>query len=42
MPPKLPGYSITMKEKSLDTYAFPNGEFWKKNYNKIDRLKNEV
>ncbi len=30
MPPKLPGYSITMKEKSLDTYAFPNGEFWKK------------
>ncbi|OQD42690.1 fuconate dehydratase [Croceivirga radicis] len=29
MPPKLPGYSITMKNKSLDTYEFPSGKFWK-------------
>ncbi|HAI41712.1 MAG TPA: hypothetical protein DCM40_28155, partial [Maribacter sp.] len=29
MPPKLPGYSITMKEESLDTYTFPDGAFWK-------------
>ncbi|WP_010519707.1 L-fuconate dehydratase [Croceivirga radicis] len=28
MPPKLPGYSITMKNKSLDTYEFPSGKFW--------------
>jgi L-fuconate dehydratase len=29
MPPKLAGYSITMKEKSLETYLFPNGTYWK-------------
>ena len=29
MPPKLPGYSITMKNNSLDTYEFPSGKFWK-------------
>ena len=28
MPPKMPGYSITMKPDSLDTYEFPNGEYW--------------
>jgi len=27
--PKTPGYSITMKEKSLEHYNFPNGMFWK-------------
>ncbi|KQC29564.1 L-fuconate dehydratase [Flagellimonas eckloniae] len=35
MPPKLPGYSITMKEDSLKTYIFPNGEYWKNE--KIDK-----
>ncbi|WP_027067663.1 L-fuconate dehydratase [Maribacter sp. Hel_I_7] len=35
MPPKLPGYSITMKEDSLDTYTFPDGEFWKKELQNI-------
>ncbi len=29
MPPKEPGYSITMKPISLDTYAFPHGFYWK-------------
>jgi L-fuconate dehydratase len=26
--PVMPGYSITMKSKSLDTYEFPNGSVW--------------
>jgi len=30
MPPKQPGYSITMKPKSLETYSFPNGKVWAK------------
>lgn len=29
MPPTLSGYSITMKEDSLATYTFPDGEYWK-------------
>jgi L-fuconate dehydratase len=29
MPPKVPGYSITMKEPSLAAHSFPNGEKWK-------------
>ncbi|MFT4566813.1 MAG: L-fuconate dehydratase [Saprospiraceae bacterium] len=29
MPPSLPGYSITMKEDSLEDYNFPNGAIWK-------------
>ena len=29
MPPKLPGYSITMKKQSLVDYEFPNGVIWK-------------
>ncbi|MFT6369666.1 MAG: L-fuconate dehydratase [Maribacter sp.] len=33
MPPQLAGYSITMKEKSLDTYLFPNGTYWKNEKN---------
>ncbi len=28
MPPKLPGYSITMKAQSLEDYEFPNGVVW--------------
>jgi L-fuconate dehydratase len=28
MPPVTPGYSITMKESSLQDYAFPNGKAW--------------
>ena len=29
MPPKMPGYSISMKRDSLEAYTFPNGEMWK-------------
>tara|TARA_R110000868_G_scaffold157160_2_gene384295 strand:+ start:4375 stop:5700 length:1326 start_codon:yes stop_codon:yes gene_type:complete len=29
MPPSMPGYSITMKEQSLEDYSFPNGIIWK-------------
>ena len=29
MPPSLPGYSITMKPESLETYTFPDGTYWK-------------
>jgi len=29
MPPKQPGYSITMKPESLADYSFPNGKIWK-------------
>jgi len=29
MPPKLPGYSITMKPESLENYSFPYGEIWR-------------
>lgn len=28
MPPKMPGYSITMKPESLEKYSFPNGAVW--------------
>ncbi|MDO5977479.1 L-fuconate dehydratase [Flavivirga spongiicola] len=28
MPPKLPGYSITMKKQSLIDYEFPKGKVW--------------
>ncbi len=31
MPPEAPGYSITMKAQSLDTYAFPHGVVWTAN-----------
>ncbi len=29
MPPKMPGYSITMKPASLKDYSFPDGRIWK-------------
>ncbi|MDY7393993.1 L-fuconate dehydratase [Aureibaculum sp. 2210JD6-5] len=29
MPPSMAGYSITMKEESLNDYSFPNGKIWK-------------
>ncbi len=29
MPPANPGYSITMKQESLDQYEFPNGAAWR-------------
>ena len=29
MPPKQPGYSITMKPASLDRYEFPKGAEWR-------------
>ncbi|MCL4106444.1 UNVERIFIED_CONTAM: hypothetical protein GTU68_030402 [Idotea baltica] len=28
MPPTMPGYSITMKAKSMDQHEYPNGEVW--------------
>jgi L-fuconate dehydratase len=28
MPPQLPGYSITMRPESLDTFEFPHGPAW--------------
>lgn len=28
MPPAAPGYSIQMKESSIESYHFPNGEIW--------------
>ena len=31
IPPKIPGYSITMKERSLIDYEFPNGKIWQEN-----------
>jgi len=31
MPPRLPGYSIQMKKKSLADYSYPEGEIWKNN-----------
>ncbi len=30
MPPTAPGYSITMRPESLDTYEFPNGTAWRR------------
>jgi L-fuconate dehydratase len=29
MPPRRPGYSITMKPASLDRYEFPMGAEWR-------------
>ena len=29
MPPIMPGYSITMKQESLNDYEFPQGTIWK-------------
>jgi L-fuconate dehydratase len=31
MPPLDHGYSIEMKENSVRTYSFPNGDYWRKN-----------
>ena len=31
MPPQDKGYSIEMKENSVKTFTFPDGEYWKKN-----------
>ena len=31
MPPLDHGYSIEMKEKSVNTFSFPNGEYWIRN-----------
>jgi len=36
MPPKLPGYSITMKAQSLLDYTFPDGKIWKQELNNKD------
>lgn len=37
MPPKSPGYSITMKSQSLEDYDFPNGKIWQ---NELSTIKN--
>ncbi len=29
LPPKIPGYSITMRPETLDKYEFPNGAAWR-------------
>jgi L-fuconate dehydratase len=29
MPPRQPGYSITMKQESLQEYSFPDGKIWR-------------
>lgn len=34
MPPRLPGYSIEMKEASMQEYAFPNGPVWQAELNR--------
>ena len=31
MPPQDLGYSIEMKENSVNEFSYPNGEYWKKN-----------
>ncbi len=36
IPPKLPGYSITMKERSLIDYEFPNGKVWQEIHKGIE------
>ncbi|MFI8378360.1 L-fuconate dehydratase [Leeuwenhoekiella sp. NPDC079379] len=35
MPPELPGYSITMKNDSLEDFGFPNGKEWKLESNTV-------
>jgi hypothetical protein len=30
MPPLDNGYSIEMKEKSVKTFTFPDGDYWRK------------
>jgi len=30
MPPEAPGYSITIKDSSIDAYTYPTGAFWQK------------
>ncbi|MFD2567063.1 L-fuconate dehydratase [Pseudotenacibaculum haliotis] len=40
MPPEKPGYSITMKPESLETYSFPNGKAWSEEQPKL--TKNEI
>lgn len=35
MPPSSPGYSITMKEKSIADYSFPSGRIWKNELNPV-------
>ena len=37
MPPKSPGYSITMKSQSLEDYDFINGKIWQ---NELSTIKN--
>jgi len=31
MPPLDHGYSVEMKEESVSTYSFPNGDYWRNN-----------
>ncbi len=41
MPPQMPGYSITMKPESLDTYEYPNGTAWQPATNEQRSLRHE-
>ncbi|MEM6629411.1 MAG: L-fuconate dehydratase [Bacteroidota bacterium] len=41
MPPKQPGYSITMKTASLDTYTYPDGAYWQ-NHKPINQVYHDV
>lgn len=39
MPPRLPGYSITMRRQSLENYEFPQGKIWVEiNKNKMEAI----
>ena len=40
MPPKMPGYSITMKKQSIEDYTFPTGKVWQEL--KLKKQSNEV
>ena len=35
MPPTLAGYSITMKEQSLEDYTYPTGIIWQEIINEV-------
>ena len=39
MPPKLPGYSIAMKRKSINDYEFPKSAIWQKIYKQKNKHK---
>ena len=42
IPPKEPGYSITMRPESLAEYSFPKGKFWKEELRLRKPVKSEI